>query len=491
MAVSHDRRLAPTPALLLALLLIGCGGGGTDPSVPSAIALAPTAVTFTAIGQTQQLSAAITDQRGDPVDQASVNWNSSNPLVATVSATGLVTSTGQGSTQVTAGVGGIAAIATVSVTQTVAEFEVAGGNGQNGGASQALAQPLVVRATDALGNPINGLAVVFTVSQGGGSVQPASTNTGIDGRASTVFTLGPTPGSTQQVTASLTGTSLSVTFSATATSSFNISLRYLNTPTAAQAQAFGDAENRWESLITGDLADLQADAAAGSCGDNSPAISELIDDVLIFITLEPIDGPGAVLGVAGPCFIRVAGSLTVVGRMTFDTDDLANIEAAGALPDVILHEMGHVLGVGTLWPQFSLLADPSEAGGTDPHFTGAGAIAAFDAAGGTTYLLGQKVPVEDTGGPGAADGHWRETVLGNELMTGFISEAGNPLSAITVRSLTDMGYAVNQAGADPFSFLSALRAAGSDRGWHLKNDIVRGTIYRMDQRGNVVGVVER
>ncbi len=242
MAVFHDR-LAPMPVLLVVLLLFGCGGG-TDPSVPSAIALAPTAVTFTAIGQTQQLSAAITDQRGNPVDQATVTWSSSNQAVATVSPTGLVPSTGPGSTQVTAAVGGIAAIATVSVTQSVAAFEASSGNGQNGGAGQPLPQPLAVRATDALGSPIMGLTVLFTVSQGGGSVQPGSASTGLDGRASTVFTLGPSAGTGHQVTATLSGTSFSVTFSATAVSGFDVIVRYLTTPTASQTQAFADAESR-------------------------------------------------------------------------------------------------------------------------------------------------------------------------------------------------------------------------------------------------------
>lgn len=494
MAVPSHRRLAPSSVLLLALFAAGCGGG-SDPSVPSAIALAPTAITFTSVGQQQQLSAAITDQRGDPVDPEQANWSSNNASVAIVSSTGLVTATGSGTTQITAAVGGIAAIATVTVTQAVASFQSAGGDGQSGDAGRALAQPLAVRALDALGNPVQGLTVIFAVTQGGGSVQPASATTGLDGRATTTFTLGPTIGQPQQVTATLQGTSMVVTFNATAAAAFDIQLRYLTTPSAVQAEAFSDAESRWESLITGDLPNLQANAAAGSCGDNSPALNESVDDVVIFVTLEPIDGPGAVLGAAGPCFIRVPGSLTVVGRMRFDTDDLAAMETAGVLSDVILHEMGHVLGIGTLWsqPEIDLLANPAlgTPPGTDPHFTGAGAIAAFNAAGGLTYTGGQKVPVEDTGGPGTADSHWRESVLDTELMTGFVAAAGNPLSAITIRSLADMGYSVNQAGADPFSFTPTLRKKAPGHGVHLVNDIVSGPIYRIDRNGTVVGVVTR
>ena len=53
------------------------------------------------------------------------------------------------------------------------------------------------------------------------------------------------------------------------------------------------------------------------------------DDLVIFVTLESIDGPGGVLGLAGPCFIRTAGNLPLIGAMRFDTDDLAVLEATG------------------------------------------------------------------------------------------------------------------------------------------------------------------
>ena len=62
----------------------------------------------------------------------------------------------------------------------------------------------------------------------------------------------------------------------------------------------------------------------------------------------PIDGAGGVLGSAGPCLIRDTGP-TAVGRMRFDTADLASLEGGGQLDEVVLHEMGHVIGIGSLW----------------------------------------------------------------------------------------------------------------------------------------------
>jgi hypothetical protein len=60
------------------------------------------------------------------------------------------------------------------------------------------------------------------------------------------------------------------------------------------------------------------------------------------------------------------------------------------------------------------------------------------------------VPVENTGGLGTRNGHWRETTFGNELMTGFLNSGKNPLSRLTIASLRDLGYIVNLSVADPY-----------------------------------------
>ena len=62
------------------------------------------------------------------------------------------------------------------------------------------------------------------------------------------------------------------------------------------------------------------------------------------------------------------------------------------------------------------------------------------------------VPVENTGGSGTADAHWRESVFGNELMTGWLNSGiTNPLSRITVASMADLGYQVNMNAADSYT----------------------------------------
>ena len=113
----------------------------------------------------------------------------------------------------------------------------------------------------------------------------------------------------------------------------------------------------------------------------------------------------------------------------------------GTLLDVILHEMGHVLGIGTLWISKHLASGF--------NYTGANALAEYRILSGNPSAT--SVPLETTGGSGTAGAHWSEAVFNNELMTGFISGTFNPLSRLTIASLKDIGYSVDIGAADPYA----------------------------------------
>jgi hypothetical protein len=229
---------------------------------------------------------------------------------------------------------------------------------------------------------------------------------------------------------------------------FNIDMRFMGEmPNAVVLAAFRNARERWQRIITGNLPSVQFKQPAGSCaGIAHPALDEVIDDLIIFVRVTPIDGPFGFAGFAGPCWVRGSSGLPFMGGITLDSDDTDRLAAKGTLIDLILHEIGHVLGIGTLWndPQFSLLQG---GGGSDPQYTGRRARHGFVLGGGLTP---EGVPVENTGGQGTRDGHWRESILGNELMTGVLNSTGNPLSSITIGSLMDLGYQVNFGAADPY-----------------------------------------
>ncbi len=375
------------------------------------------------------------------------------------------------------------------------------GNGQTGLVGFGVNVAPSVLVTNSGGTPLAGITVTFAVAGGGGSVTDAVRVTDAAGVARvTKWTLGGIAGA-NTLTATASGVGFAgnpVTFTATAvTSSYNIELRFLGTPpTPAQQTAFNSAAAQWDQLIFGDVADVVVNIVADAC---QPAVNEAIDDLVIFVTLELNDGPGGVLASAGPCRIRLAGSLPLIGSMRFDTADLPTLETDGRLRDVVLHEMAHVLGLGTLWTTFGFLQLPSLPGPppvVDTHFNGPKAIEAFDALGGTLYTGGLSVPGENTmGGAGTQDGHWRESVFDEELMTGFIEAAGtaNPLSRLTVASLLDLGYAVNLDGSDAYMqvFSAPPFAVTAGAKLHLKDDIRRGPIYVVDPSGNVTRVLHR
>jgi hypothetical protein len=419
---------------------------------------------------------------GGSVDPAAVATNSQGRAATTWT---LGTSVGLNTAE--ASISGLAAVS-FSATGAAGTVAVSEGDGQSGLVGYAVNIPPAVRIVDLSDNPIVGESVTFAVTEGGGSVTGATAMTDAQGIAAVgKWTLGATPGPNTLEATSGYGT---VTFTAIGVvSTYNVEVRFLSSGSPSLEQAFLDAADRWEVLLIGDLTDIPINVPAGSCGSGSPALNETIDDLLIFATIDSIDGPGGVLGQAGPCLIRSANQLPVVGRMIFDDADLANLQAAGALDDVILHEMAHVIGFGSVWDNLDLLADPALDGGTDPHFTGTRAIEAFDRIGGEGYS-GAKVPVEDGGGVGTADAHWRESVFGNELMTGFLSVGSNPLSEVSVASLWDMAYQVNLDGSDPFSItltpLAAVGAATIDLG----DDILRIPILVVDGQGRVVHVIE-
>ena len=231
-------------------------------------------------------------------------------------------------------------------------------------------------------------------------------------------------------------------------SPFTIEVRFLGGLTADQQAAFTAAADRWTRMIVGDLPSVVADG-------------ETIDDVLILAQGTAIDGPGGVLGQAGPTVLRPASAgaaalLPAKGVMSFDTADLEQMAADGTLGDVITHEMGHVLGIGSIWQDKGLLRGAAT---TNPTFAGADAMAEYAA------LLGvsgaRQVPVENTGGIGTRGSHWRETVFRNELMSGFIDAAGNPISRVTVASLADLGYQVDIDNAEPYALPNLLSLAES------------------------------
>jgi len=326
------------------------------------------------------------------------------------------------------------------------------GDGQSALAGTAVAQPVGVTVSDRFGNGVANVDVTFSVAAGGGDLTNIAQRTDANGVASGgQWRLGRR-GGPQQLQA--TAGALSATLTALIKSDYDPIVRFYGTPPSPEIQAaFTAAAARVHAMVISDVPDVVLTGFdLGRCGVTAPPLNETADDVLIYATVAPIDGPGKILGSAGPCIIRSQSVFTVIGLMRFDVDDLNALLATGRLDAVILHEMLHVVGFGTLWRNKDLLFG---SGTTDPRFSGAVAAQQCVAAEGIVTCADGRVPVENVGGTGTIESHWRESIFDAELMTGFVESTPNmPLSAITLASIEDLGFTVNYLSADPFFFPS-------------------------------------
>ena len=333
------------------------------------------------------------------------------------------------------------------------------GDGQSAPPGERTAIRPRVLVLDAYENAVPGVAVGFQATGGGGSVTGPQGVADALGRASPgQWILGPAAGP-NTLTASV-GALAPVVFHATGVvpaGDFDVEVRLLTPPGEAAGAAYAQAAARWERVIRADLPDARVQMAANTCFDGQPALDEVVDDLLMLAVVDEIDGPGGVLAQAGPCAVRADTRLPAVALVRLDRADVDQAALDGWLDDVVLHELGHGLGIGTLWLRMGLVRAEQFA---DPRFTGIAAAAAY------AHLRGGapgEVPLDDTQLPGTFIVHWRESVFGSELMTGFVDPGGNPLSLLTAASLRDLGYIVDTSAADPFSLAPALVGPGGRR----------------------------
>lgn len=283
---------------------------------------------------------------------------------------------------------------------------------------------------------------------------------------------------------------------------YDIEFQFVGPVSDSLRSVVRSASERWERVITGDLPDVEPGSPEAErdsidlnrCFSGAGKRGAPIDDLLMLVRADSIDGEGSVLARAGPCFVRDSDDdprlppTTVVGGVEVDTADVGG----GSLETIVLHEIGHVLGFGTLWNfrggdavgPYQLLEDP---GSDDPTFIGPFAIEKFLEIGGDRFD-GEPVPVANQGGQGTRDSHWRESVFGNELMTGFLNpNIANPMSSVTVASLADQYYSVDLGEADAFRVLVGGGGAAARLGGaiELGDHLLRVPLYGITPSGEV------
>lgn len=167
----------PSFALTLLLLLTSaCGGGdgGTEPPAVASVQITTPAAppSFQTLTRTVQFVAVARDAASATVP-AIINWVSSNPSVASVAQTGIVTATGNGTTQITASAGGITSSAvTVTVAQVAAN--VSGAPSSIAFGALGSTRQLPVSVVDSSGAAVGGLGAITWARAGAGTTASVS-----------------------------------------------------------------------------------------------------------------------------------------------------------------------------------------------------------------------------------------------------------------------------------------------------------------------------
>jgi hypothetical protein len=212
-------RLAVRAAALLLLGAgVGCGKDSTPPLVATSLTASASSLAFDAVGATASFTVTVRDQNGTAMPNAAPSVASSAPTVASVrgGANPTVTAVANGSAVITITVGRASAGVPVTVAQVPVAPSKDAGDAQTATVGTALGGAIRVKVLDRLGSAVAGTSVAFSPAIGGGSMNPATTATGSDGTASTIWTLGPGAG-IHAMQAVATGVKDTVFFTATAT----------------------------------------------------------------------------------------------------------------------------------------------------------------------------------------------------------------------------------------------------------------------------------
>lgn len=505
-------RLARLALGITILVAMGCGeaGSGGPPggaaSVVAGGGAAPSAIVGTAISSSPTFTVRNSGGvalAGIPVNVTVSSGGGSLSGAPSTSSAG-ETSVGiwtlgtvAGSQTVTVAVSGLSPLV-LSATATPgapASMNIATGNNQTALAGTAVATGVQARVVDSFGNAIAARTIDWSVVDGsgtlGGSTSTVSNAAGL--ATAPGWTLGRFGGTQRLRAASGTFESFAT---ATIQSAFTIDLRWATTPpTGATLDAFTRAVNRIRAAIVGGVTPIGfpsnfsnvSQCSGGPTGQ--PDFTETtIPGVIIYASIAPDDGVGGRLGSAGPCLIRPLASMfkPALGTMRFDEADIPARLAAGNFDAIVLHEMLHVIGLGTIWASNSVLTG---AGTTDARYTGARGRAACANLNGGITTCATNVPVHSADGVGTADSHWRESTFTTELMTPFIGNAAAPFAAMTIESLGDFGYTVNINAADAYTVAAGLWASptivGEDPRLTRMPEPIQPT-FTIDERGRII-----
>ncbi|AZI43123.1 hypothetical protein EHF33_10560 [Deinococcus psychrotolerans] len=222
--------------------------------------------------------------------------------------------------------------------------------------------------------------------------------------------------------------------------------KVLSTAQQATLQA---AANRVAGLITSTYQPVTLNLPANDCDKGFPTIKERLNHFVAYITVKDLGDD--VYGDSAPCSLHDKTYLPIYGAVDLNSRGLSDL-AEPELRDTIIHELLHALGVGTLWTADERVSLSGESDNKNLvakrsgkwYYTAPKALAAYQALGGK----GKGILLDPD------QGHWAGDVVCSEILSGSagdVTDRVNPISAITLGALTDLGYSVNPKLADKYA----------------------------------------
>ncbi|MDW4496778.1 hypothetical protein R5H30_02205 [Sulfitobacter sp. D35] len=198
---------------------------------------------------------------------------------------------------------------------------------------------------------------------------------------------------------------------------YNIEVELMGNWTNAYKQALYDVLEEISNFVTGDLPSHNG-----------------IDDFKLLAVINAIDGTGGYMGVGGTLAERPGSYLPSEGYFRFDEADIQAKYDSGLFKDIVMHEVLHAMGFGTIGEQQGLVKSIDG----QMRFVGENAIEAYH---NEFPEIAANDPNSHLGVRMTNDGHhWHHKTFTKEMMTSSLYNSGNYLSEMSIAALEDMGY---------------------------------------------------